>query len=174
MCCTGVLTWGVGAWRLSQHGQNKLRGCQQYCYQRIVRVPRFHGESDGSFFSWQGQAVKELRAACGVVSWDCVVFSRIHSWAGRVVRLADHDPTRLCVLALNWRGMLELRTRSVVGNSQGHSFRFVVARWEAKFFDYYQGSFGKHWKEVASDPLLWSRSRGSWLDNRLSLLPGDS
>ena len=168
-----MILYGAQCWRLPRQGQQKLRAAQLYGWQRAMRMPRYWGEPKDSYFHRLNSAIAQLQQEMKVKKWDEVALSRLHSWAGHVVRLADREPKRLVGRCLRWNGMLELRTRSVAYGSQGRVGRFAVVRWESQLYDYYMGVLHKWWWDVAVDAVAWRDSYAGWLASRLARMEAD-
>ena len=100
------------------------------------------------FFAKRGRGIKTLRVAMNYERWGIVILHRIFPWGGNIARMSILQPDRLIVRVLAWRNNLELRTRQLLGEQQGHHGRFLVRRYENNFFTYFDSS-GLHWKDVA-------------------------
>ncbi len=99
-----MAVYGSQCWRVTRQGQQKLRAAQLYGWQRAMRMPRFCGEPKDSYFHRLNAAIADLQSEMKVKKWDEVALSRLHSWAGHIVRLAIRDPKRLVGRILSWRG----------------------------------------------------------------------
>ena len=95
--------------------------------------------------------------------WDHRALLKVYAWAGHVARFAKSQDFRLASKVLKYRGVQYLKTLEDLYNSQCHSKRFKVWRWEQQFVR----AFGRNWIQLAWEAETWEVNMESWLIGRL-------
>jgi hypothetical protein len=167
-----VITFGAGHWLPTVCELRKIRHCQNMMLSKVCRFARFHGETDQNYFARRGTFLKQLKVQLGIVNWDIIVLTRIHTWAGHLCRLRVRDPQRLVLRALFWKDCQEIYTVQLLQGNQGHdNGRMYTRRWEHNFYHYFQRE-GNFWFDIAVFPKTWFATCVYWCNCRLKPYAG--
>ena len=94
---------GAGGWIPTRAELDRaLTARKKMCY-RIVAFKKGVDENWLDYCSWRSQRVKAIWMTNGTRTWDRLILTRIHSWAGHTARYEDYNDDSLCFLASCWR-----------------------------------------------------------------------
>ena len=103
--------------------------------------------------------VREMRDACGLVSWDVLCRQRQWNFGERVF---GDDAEELLRDILRWRGVEWLREQRERTGSQGHGHHLRPWRWEEQFCGLWAKQ-GRSCRSSANEKGCRDNSMGAWL-----------